>query len=117
MKKYFLPQYEYLNPLTAELLAEIPVKTYTSGLEKQVGDIPVYAFLAIIHPETEEYEESLTLDMIHLCEREFDSYDNTHIIFDGGFNPHLKIPILVKKEEIEKYNKLRNDYLKSLGND
>lgn len=117
MKKYFQPQYEYLNPITTELLAEIPVKVYTSGTEKEVGDVQLHAFLAVIHPETEEYEESLTLDLITLCEREFDSYENTHIIFDGGFNQHLQFPIMVKKDEQEKYNKLRNDYLKSLGDE
>jgi hypothetical protein len=114
MKRQFKQQYEYTNPITNELLLELPNKQYESGEEIEVNDVILYAFKVNYNTPDGETEETLSLDLISLCEREFNRYEELYTIMPGGFNPFLNFPILVEKGGEEKYNKMRNAYLKKL---
>jgi hypothetical protein len=112
MKKFFIKQYEFSNPITEELLVEIPSKVYYSGLEKQVGDVILYALEPMFIEETNEKPSQMSLNLISLCEREFEKYEKTHIVNESKFNEYLNFPILIKMEDEKRYNLMRNDFLK-----
>jgi hypothetical protein len=111
MKEYFKQQFEYANPITQDLLDELPQKNYTSGEEKQVGDIPLWGFKANF--EIKNYEEELELNLFSLCEREFPFYLDQYTIIRNPLSGQLDMPIFIKKGEEDKFNSMKNDHLKN----
>ena len=110
MKEFFKQQFESVNPITPELLVELPQKNYDSGEPKQVDDLPLWGFKA--HYETKNDQEELILTLFSLCEREFPYYSDQYIVKTSPFSPQMTIPIFIKKGEEDKYESLKNDYLK-----
>lgn len=115
MKKFFTQQLEYGNPITSELLSEMINKQYYSGENIEVNDVMLYAFKVTYEIFEEEEDEKLMLDLVTLCEREFNRYDELYTIIPGGFNKHLAFPIFIEKNTEEKYYKLRDNYLKKMN--
>ena len=112
MKEYFQQQLEYVNPITEDLLQEIPQKNYTSGEEKQVGDQQLFAFRADF--EIKDDIEELSLTLFSLCEREFPYYSDQYTTIKNPLNSGYELPILVKKGEEDKYELMKNEYLKGI---
>jgi len=112
MKELFKQQFEYANPIDQELLNEIQQKTYDSGEEKQVGDIPLWGFKVTFEIEVDK--EELTLTLFSLCEREFPYYLSQFTVLALPASHNYNIPVFVKKGEEEKYESMINNNLKQL---
>lgn len=106
MKNLFNAQYEYANPITEDFLEEISQKHYTSGEEKQNGDIPLWGFVATF--QNGELGEELTLELFSLCEREFPYYSELYTIIPNPLSGGASMPIFIKKGEENKYELLKN---------
>jgi hypothetical protein len=109
MKEHFKQQYEHANPITQELLDEMPQKTYSSGEERQVDDIPLWGLKAVF--ELNNNDEELILNLFSLCDREFPYYSELYSIISSPFNTSFTIPIFVEKGSEEKCRVLLSKHI------
>ena len=114
MKEFFKQQLESANPITQELLDEIPTKNYDSGEPKEAGDYVLYAFKNQFEPNETTGAETFGLTLFSLCEREFDYYAERYTPLSPSFAGQMTIPIFVLKGDEEKYKIMWDEHVKSL---
>lgn len=109
MKELFKQQYEHSTPVSEETMGELLFDTYSSGETIKVGDTILYGFMASFYDDN---EKKLTLTLFSLCEREFPYYSEIYWAEKNRIGDHYNIPIFVKKNQREEYDKLININLK-----
>jgi len=113
MKNLFRQQIENGNPITEELLTELPQKNYSSGEEKQINDIPLWGFKVEFNGS--EGKETLSLTLFSLCEREFPYYQEQYTVIPNPLSSgSYGIPIFIPKGMENKYESIKNDHLKNV---
>ena len=110
MIEHFRQQLEYCNPITQDLLTELPSTFYDSGEEMKAGDYVLYGFR--VDFEKKDDFVDLSLSLFKLCEREFPYYLELYTIDNNPLSQGYNIPIFIKKGEEEKYQLMKNNHLK-----